>query len=62
VVAEQTVSTGKLANIPLAPGAYLVRVTFANATSNGKPIQTIPVSVQIPTHRVVRRDVLASIP
>lgn len=62
LVARQHVKSGKLADIRLAPGRYLVRGTFANATRNGAPIQTRPVLVDLPAHRIVRRDVVASIP
>jgi hypothetical protein len=61
LVARQRVRAGRLAHIRLAPGTYFVRGTFANATSNGAPIQTLPVRVRIPSHRIVRRDVVASI-
>jgi hypothetical protein len=62
LIVLQHVPTGKLANIRLAPGRYLVRGTFANATSNGKAIQTLPVGVLIRAYQIVRRDVVANIP
>jgi hypothetical protein len=62
VVASQTVEAGKLADIRLAAGTYLVRGTFGDAFSNEKPIQTIPISVTIKSNIVVRQDVLANIP
>jgi hypothetical protein len=62
VIASQTVEAGKLADIRLAAGTYLVQGTFSDAFSNGKPMQTSPISVTIESHTVVRQDVLANIP
>jgi hypothetical protein len=62
LIARQRVRAGKLADVRLAPGSYLVRGTFADATRNGMAMQTLPVRVLIPAHRIVRRDVVANIP
>jgi len=62
VVATQSVTEGKLARIPLAPGAYTLTGTFANATSNGQQIRTRPQIATIPRGETVRQDVVESIP
>ncbi|HTW41326.1 MAG TPA: hypothetical protein VMD79_03320 [Solirubrobacteraceae bacterium] len=60
-VASSTVAAGKLARIRLAPGAYEVEGTFANAFRNGQPITTLPRRVTLRAGTVVREDVIASI-
>jgi hypothetical protein len=62
VIATQAVAGGSLATIALAPGSYLVTGTFADASVNGRPIQTDPVSVAIPAGGSVRLDVVTAIP
>jgi PASTA domain len=62
VVATQTVTSGHLATIALAPGAYLLTGTFADATVNDNPLQPPAQSVTISAGRSVREDVIANIP
>ncbi len=61
VLARRTVAAGQLARIPLRPGTYLVKGIFADATSNGKPIESQPVTVKVAAGTVVRQDTLAGI-
>ncbi len=60
-LATRTVANGHLAVIALAPGSYSITGTFADALSDGRPIQTLPIHVTIPAHRTVRQDVTAAI-
>jgi hypothetical protein len=60
VVASQTVASGQLASIALAPGTYLLTGTFGDAAANNRPIAP-PQSVTIPAGHSVREDVIANI-
>lgn len=62
VVATQSVTEGKLARIPLAPGMYAITGRFSNAIRNGQPIETRPRIVTISRGETVRQDVVESIP
>jgi hypothetical protein len=60
-VARTTVAKGQLAHITLAAGSYTIDGTLSDATINGKPM-TNSASVTIPPAKIVRLDVIASIP
>lgn len=62
IVASATVANGKLAKIPLPPGAYMITGTFADAFSNNQHMQSLPRAVTIPSGQTVRQDVSVSIP
>ncbi len=62
VVASDSVASGKLATIPLAPGTYTIVGTFGDATSNSQPIGTPPQQVTITAGHTVRQDIVVSIP
>jgi predicted metal-binding membrane protein len=62
IVASQTVTRGHLATIPLTPGTYTIQGTFANATFNGQPGESIPTTVEIQAGKTVRQDVFLSVP
>ena len=61
VVATQTVTSGHLATIPLAPGTYTVEGTFGDAIINGQPGRSFPKTVQIPAGKTVRQDVVLNV-
>jgi hypothetical protein len=60
-VADDTLATGRLARIRLAPGTYTIAGTFADAFANGQPIQARPRTVTIAADTTVRQDVAAPI-
>jgi hypothetical protein len=62
VIASDSVASGQLATIPLAPGTYTIQGTFGNAFSNDQAIETPPQQVTIAAGYTVRQDVVASIP
>jgi len=62
VVASQTVTTGHLATIPLAPGTYSIQGTFGDATINEHPAESFPKTVQILPGQTVRQDVFLDVP
>ncbi len=62
VVATQTVASGHLATIPLAPGTYSIQGTFGDATINEHPGESFPTTVQIPPGKTVRQDVFLNVP
>jgi hypothetical protein len=62
IVATETVADGQLATIPLPPGTYTISGTFANASSDGQPIQSRPQAVTILSGKTVREDVSVSVP
>lgn len=61
VIASDSVASGQLATIPLAPGTYAITGTFASAFVNNQPIKTPPLQVTIPAGDAVRQDVVANI-
>jgi hypothetical protein len=61
VIASDSVASGQLATIPLAPGTYDIQGTFGNAFSDDQAIQTQPQQVTITAGYTVRQDVLANI-
>jgi hypothetical protein len=60
-IATRSLAAGGLAKIRLNPGAYMITGTFADATSEGRPITTRPQRVRIPVDRIIREDVVANI-
>jgi hypothetical protein len=62
IVASQAVSRGQLATIPLAPGKYTIRGTFANATINERLAQSFPTTVEVSAGKTVRQDVFLGVP
>jgi hypothetical protein len=61
VVTTRTVAEGVLAHIPLAPGRYDLRSTFAHATADAVPI-TATATVTITAGHTVRQDVATDVP
>lgn len=61
VIASDSVVSGQLATIPLAPGTYTMQGTFDNAFSNGQAIMTPQQSVTIVAGYTIRQDVVANI-
>lgn len=62
VVASQTVTTGHLATIPLAPGTYSIQGRFGNATINERGGESFPTTVRILPGQTVRQDVFLNVP
>ncbi len=62
VIASDSVASGQLATIPLAPGTYNIQGTFGNAFSNDQAIQTQPQQVTITAGYTVRQDVVVNVP
>jgi hypothetical protein len=62
IVASETVTRGHLATIPLAPGTYTIQGTFASATVNGQPGESLPTTVEIQAGKTVRQDVFLNVP
>ncbi len=62
IVASDSVASGQLATIPLAPGTYTIQGTFGNAFSNGQAMRTPQQQVTIAAGYTVRQDVVVNIP
>jgi hypothetical protein len=62
IVASQTVTSGHLATIPLAPGTYSIQGKFGDATINEHPGESFPTTIQILPGRTVRQDVFLNVP
>jgi hypothetical protein len=62
IVASDSVASGQLATIPLAPGTYSIQGTFGNAFANGQAVKTQPRQVTIAAGYTVRADVVVNIP
>jgi hypothetical protein len=62
IVASQTVTSGQLATIALAPGTYTIQGTFGDATVNEQPARSFPTTVVIEAGKTLRQDVFLDVP